>query len=119
MPREPETVTRKPDDAVGTRGDAPAGGGRQTADQAAITEMGTGGTPRQSARTAVTALQARTIPCPATRVASRRRGFPGMNAGWRGAPRSGKRDRRSERQERKLGLLARLKRSGMTFTELR
>ena len=40
------TVTRKSDDAVGTSGDAPAGGGRQTADQAAITEMGTGGTPR-------------------------------------------------------------------------
>ena len=40
------TVTRKPDDAVGSRGDAPAGKGRQTADQAAITEMGSGGAPR-------------------------------------------------------------------------
>ncbi len=36
------TVTRKPDDAVGTRGDPPAGGGHQTADQAAITGMGSG-----------------------------------------------------------------------------
>jgi hypothetical protein len=43
---ESGTVTRKPDVAVGSRGDPPAGGGRQTADQAAITEMGGGGTPR-------------------------------------------------------------------------
>jgi hypothetical protein len=43
---ESGTVTRKPDDVVGSRGDAPAGGGRQTADQAAITEMGSGESPR-------------------------------------------------------------------------
>lgn len=42
-PREPETVTRKPDDAVGTPGTPPAGGGRQTPDQAAITDMDSGG----------------------------------------------------------------------------
>ena len=49
MPRptsESGTVTRKPDDAVGSQGDPPAGGGHQTADQAAITEMGSGKTPR-------------------------------------------------------------------------
>lgn len=37
------TVTRKPDDKVGTAGSPPAGGGRQTAQQAAITGMGSGG----------------------------------------------------------------------------
>jgi hypothetical protein len=42
-PREPETVTRKPDDAVGTPGAPPAGGGRQTGAQAAITDMEAGG----------------------------------------------------------------------------
>lgn len=42
---ESGTVTRKPDDAVGSRGEPPAGGGHQTADQAAITDMGEGGTP--------------------------------------------------------------------------
>lgn len=42
-PREPETVTRKPDDDVGTPGSGPAGGGRQTGDQAAITDMDAGG----------------------------------------------------------------------------
>ena len=40
MPREPETVTRKPDEDVGSPGGPAAGGGRQTADQAAITDMG-------------------------------------------------------------------------------
>jgi hypothetical protein len=39
---ESGTVTRKPDDAVGSRGEPPAGGGHQTADQAAITDMGAG-----------------------------------------------------------------------------
>jgi hypothetical protein len=43
---ESGTVTRKPDDSVGSRGDPPAGGGHQTADQAAITDMGSGGTPQ-------------------------------------------------------------------------
>lgn len=46
MPRptsESGTVTRKPDDTVGTPGDPAAGGGHQTADQAAITDMGSGG----------------------------------------------------------------------------
>jgi hypothetical protein len=43
---ESGTVTRKPDDAVGSRGEPPVGGNRQTADQAAITDMGSGGTPR-------------------------------------------------------------------------
>ncbi len=42
-PREPETVTRKPDDDVGTPGTAPAGGGHQTGAQAAITDMDAGG----------------------------------------------------------------------------
>jgi hypothetical protein len=37
------TVTRKPDDKVGTKGSPAAGGGHQTAEQAAITSMGTGG----------------------------------------------------------------------------
>ncbi|MHB2209872.1 hypothetical protein [Methylobacterium sp. CM6257] len=37
------TVTRKPDDKVGSRGTPPAGGGHQTPDQAAITDMGPGG----------------------------------------------------------------------------
>ena len=49
MPRltsDSGTVTRKPDDAVGTRGDPPAGGGHQTAEQAAVTEMGSGGEAR-------------------------------------------------------------------------
>ena len=40
------TVTRKPDDTVGSPGEPPAGGGHQTSDQAAITDMGTGGSPR-------------------------------------------------------------------------
>jgi hypothetical protein len=40
---ESGTVTRKPDDRVGSRGTAAAGGGHQTADQAAITDMGSGG----------------------------------------------------------------------------
>lgn len=47
-----ETVTRKPDDAVGSPGPAPAGGGKQTPEQAAITATGSGGrsdTERQSA----------------------------------------------------------------------
>ena len=43
MPREPETVTRKPDADVGSPGGPAAGGGRQTPDQAAITDMGRGG----------------------------------------------------------------------------
>ena len=43
---ESGAVTRKPDDTVGTPGEKPAGGGHQTADQAAITEMGSGGSPR-------------------------------------------------------------------------
>ncbi|WP_336487856.1 hypothetical protein [Methylobacterium nigriterrae] len=38
-----ETVTRKPDEAVGTPGGEPAGGGRQTPQQAEMTRMGTGG----------------------------------------------------------------------------
>ena len=38
-----ETVTRKPDDTVGSSGSPAAGGGRQTQEQAAITDMGTGG----------------------------------------------------------------------------
>lgn len=37
------TVTRKPDDDVGKRGAEPAGGGHQTAEQAAITGIGQGG----------------------------------------------------------------------------
>lgn len=37
------TVTRKPDDKVGSPGSPPAGGGHQTAEQAAITGMGSGG----------------------------------------------------------------------------
>jgi hypothetical protein len=37
------TVTRKPDDKVGSSGSAPAGDGHQTAQQAAITGMGSGG----------------------------------------------------------------------------
>lgn len=37
------TVTRKPDDKVGSKGDHPAGGGHQTAQQASITDMGPGG----------------------------------------------------------------------------
>lgn len=37
------TVTRKPDDEVGTRGSRPAAGGHQTAEQAAITEQGPDG----------------------------------------------------------------------------
>ncbi|MGH1569610.1 hypothetical protein ACRAWG_01710 [Methylobacterium sp. P31] len=40
------TVTRKPDDKVGSRGTPPAGGGHQTPDQAAITDMGAGGSAR-------------------------------------------------------------------------
>lgn len=40
---ESGTVTRKPDDAVGSRGEPPAGGGHQTADQASITDMAGGG----------------------------------------------------------------------------
>ncbi|MCJ2065013.1 hypothetical protein MKK63_20200 [Methylobacterium sp. J-088] len=43
---ESGTVTRKPDDAVGSRGDPPAGGGHQTAEQAAITNMGGGEKPQ-------------------------------------------------------------------------
>lgn len=43
MPREPETVTRKPDQDVGTPGGPAAGGGHQTPDQAAVTDMGGGG----------------------------------------------------------------------------
>ncbi|WP_457104492.1 hypothetical protein [Methylobacterium sp. P5_C11] len=43
---ESGTVTRKPDDAVGSRGTPPSGGGHQTADQAAITDMESGGTPQ-------------------------------------------------------------------------
>ena len=38
-----ETVTRKPDEAVGTPGGPAAGGGRQTAQQSEITRMGSGG----------------------------------------------------------------------------
>lgn len=38
-----ETVTRKPDDDVGTSGPAPTGGGKQTPEQAAITATGQGG----------------------------------------------------------------------------
>lgn len=38
-----ETVTRKPDDAVGSPGETPAGGGQQTSEQAAITGQGSGG----------------------------------------------------------------------------
>ena len=37
------TGTRKPDEAVGSRGPRPAGGGHQTAEQAAITGQGSGG----------------------------------------------------------------------------
>ncbi|MBD8906734.1 hypothetical protein [Methylorubrum zatmanii] len=37
------TGTRKPDEAVGSRGPHPAGGGHQTAEQAAITSQGSGG----------------------------------------------------------------------------
>ena len=40
------TVTRKPDDTVGTPGEHPAGGGHQTSEQAAITDMGGGGAPK-------------------------------------------------------------------------
>ena len=47
---ESGTVTRKPDDAVGSRGEPPAGGGHQTADQAAITDMGGGGAPQPEPR---------------------------------------------------------------------
>ncbi|MCJ2094692.1 hypothetical protein MKK67_19650 [Methylobacterium sp. J-072] len=36
------TVTRKPDDTVGSKGEPPAGGGHQTPEQAAITDMGSG-----------------------------------------------------------------------------
>ncbi|MFG5118693.1 hypothetical protein [Methylorubrum sp. POS3] len=35
--------TRKPDEAVGSRGPSPAGGGHQTPEQAAITGQGSGG----------------------------------------------------------------------------
>ena len=38
-----QTVTRKPDDQVGSSGAPAAGGGGHTAAQAAITDMGTGG----------------------------------------------------------------------------
>lgn len=38
-----QTVTRKPDDAVGSSGKPAAGGGGHTAEQAAITDMGAGG----------------------------------------------------------------------------
>lgn len=44
------TVTRKPDDAVGSAGSAPAGGGHQTPEQAAITGMGSGGKDEQARR---------------------------------------------------------------------
>ena len=37
------TGTRKPDEAVGSRGPHPAGGGHQTPEQAAITGQGSGG----------------------------------------------------------------------------
>ena len=47
---ESGTVTRKPDDAVGSRGEPPAGGGHQTADQAAITDMGGGAPPQPEPR---------------------------------------------------------------------
>ena len=40
---ESGTVTRKPDDAVGSKGSPAAGGGHQTSAQAAITDMGAGG----------------------------------------------------------------------------
>jgi len=40
---ESGTITRKPDDKVGSEGDHPAGGGHQTAEQASITDMGSGG----------------------------------------------------------------------------
>ncbi|MCJ2014434.1 hypothetical protein [Methylobacterium sp. J-076] len=40
---ESGTVTRKSDDKVGSAGSEPAGGGHQTAEQAAITGMGSGG----------------------------------------------------------------------------
>lgn len=43
MPRESETVTRKPDVDVGTPGGPAVGGGRQMPDQAAITDMGGSG----------------------------------------------------------------------------
>ena len=46
MPRETSesgTVTRKPDDAVGSKGDPAAAGGHQSAEQAAITSMDEGG----------------------------------------------------------------------------
>lgn len=43
---ESGTVTRKPDDKVGSRGSPPAGGGHQTPDQAAITDVGSGGAPQ-------------------------------------------------------------------------
>jgi len=36
------TVTRKPDDTVGSKGEHPAGGDHQTPEQAAITDMGSG-----------------------------------------------------------------------------
>ncbi|WP_375466179.1 hypothetical protein [uncultured Methylobacterium sp.] len=38
-----QTVTRKPDDAVGTSGKPATGGGAHTAEQSAITDMGSGG----------------------------------------------------------------------------
>lgn len=38
-----QTVTRKPDDDVGESGEPAAGGGGHTAEQAAITDMGSGG----------------------------------------------------------------------------
>lgn len=41
--QEPGIGTRKPDDAVGSPGEPAAGGGRHTAEQAAITDMGAGG----------------------------------------------------------------------------
>lgn len=40
---ESGTITRKPDDAVGSEGNPAAGDGHQTAEQAAITGMGSGG----------------------------------------------------------------------------
>lgn len=44
------TVTRKLDDTVGSPGGPPAGGGHQTADQEAITDMGGGGKPKPEPR---------------------------------------------------------------------
>lgn len=44
------TVTRKPDDAVGSQGERPAGGGHQTAEQAAITDMEAGGTAKTESK---------------------------------------------------------------------